>query len=366
MWSRPDALKILKDKNIRKELSTYFEIMLNKRLSRSKVAQMIKSPNNENLNHLLDIHEQIRANFKEIFNKKLPNNLKKSDFSYLDLKIKIAEKIFENCYFCEKRCYVNRNIDKGSCKVGKPRIASEFIHMGEEAPLVPSHTIFFTGCNFECIYCQNYDISQYPESGVELTEKRLTNLRFVLRKQSFRELAEIIDKRRKEGSRNVNFVGGDPTPNLPYILKTMRLCKENVPVVWNSNFYMSEDAMKILDGFVDLFLSDFKYGPLDCAKNLSGVTNYWEIVTRNHLMAKESGDMIIRHLVLPGHVECCSKPILKWISENLGNETVINIMGQYRPVYRANESPQIIRYPSHEEMEETVNYAKNLGLINLI
>jgi putative pyruvate formate lyase activating enzyme len=351
MWSRPDALKILKDKNIRKELSTYFEIMLNKRLSRSKVAQMIESSNNENLNYLLDSHKQIRANFKDIFNKELPNDLKKPIFSYLDLKIKVAEKIFENCYFCEKKCYVNRNIDKGFCKVGKPRISSEFIHMGEEAPLVPSHTIFFTGCNFECIYCQNYDISQFPELGTEISEERL---------------AGIIDKRRKEGSRNVNFVGGDPTPNLLYILKTMQLCKENVPVVWNSNFYMSEDVMMLLDGFVDLYLSDFKYGTLDCAENLSGVTKYWEIVTRNHLMAKESGDMIIRHLVLPGHVECCSKPILKWISKNLGNETVINIMGQYRPVYKAAESSQIMRYPNQQEMEETVNYAKKLGLINLI
>jgi putative pyruvate formate lyase activating enzyme len=76
--------------------------------------------------------------------------------------------------------------------------------------------------------------------------------------------------------------------------------------------------------------------------------------------------MIIRHLVLPNHVECCSKPILKWISNNLGKETIINIMGQYRPVYRAYESEEITKYPSHQELEEVINYAKNLGLINLI
>jgi putative pyruvate formate lyase activating enzyme len=225
------------------------------------------------------------------------------------------------------------------------------MHLGEEAPLVPSHTIFFSGCNFECIYCQNFDISQFPESGIETSEENL---------------AKVIDKRRMEGSRNVNFVGGDPTPNLLYILKTMRLSKENIPVIWNSNFYMSKDAMTLLDGFIDLYLSDFKYGPLDCAEKLSGTVNYWNTVTRNHLMAKKAGNMIIRHLVLPGHVECCSKPILKWISKNLGNETVVNIMGQYRPVYRANESPEIMCYPSHYEMEETINYAKSLGLMNII
>ena len=159
----------------------------------------------------------------------------------------------------------------------------------------------------------------------------------------------------------MNFVGGDPTPNLPFILKTMKLCIENIHVIWNSNFYMSENSMKLLDGFIDLFLSDFRYGPGECAEKLSKVPNYWNTVTRNHKMAKKSGNMIIRHLVLPGHVECCSKPVLKWIIENLGKETVVNIMGQCRPVHKACESEEITRYPLQQELEEVVNYAKSLG-----
>lgn len=342
--------RITENSTIKEELSTYFEIMLNKRPSRSKVAMGIEACKND-INSLWEEHESLRADFNDKYSKFTFNDLKKPDFSYLDLKIKIAENIFENCYFCERRCYVNRNTDTGFCGVLNSKIASEFLHIGEEAPLVPSHTIFFTGCNFRCVYCQNFDISQFPGSGMEISEENL---------------AKIIDRRRMEGSRNVNFVGGDPTPNLLYILKTMRLTSENIPVIWNSNFYMSEDAMKLLDSFVDLYLSDFKYGSSDCAQRLSRVPNYWDIITRNHLMAKKAGDMIIRHLVLPNHVECCSKPILKWISENLGNETVVNIMGQYRPVYRANEFPEIMRYPGRGEMEETINYAKSIGLINLI
>ena len=215
--------------------------------------------------------------------------------------------------------------------------------MGEEAPIVPSHAIFFAGCNFKCNYCQNFNISQFPQAGSEIDEY---------------ELAGTIEKRSLEVSTNVNFVGGDPTPNIPYILKTMKLTNENIPIIWNSNLYMSEDTMRLLDGFVDLYLSDIKYGPSNCVAKLSSTSNYWNIVTRNHLIAKKSGNMIIRHLVLQGHVDCCSKPILKWISTNLGNETVVNIMGQYRPVYRANEFPEIMRYPNHEELKETVNYAK--------
>lgn len=337
--------------SLKRELSTYFEIMLNKRPSRLNIAETIDAPYENEIDSFWNEHEKIHRNFKNIFEKSAFIKMKNSSFSYLDLKIKIAEEIFRNCYFCEKRCYVDRNVAKGYCNVKEPKIASEFIHIGEEKPLVPSHTIFFAGCNFECIYCQNYDISQFPESGIEIEEEKM---------------AEIIDKRRMEISRNVNFVGGDPTPNLLYILKTMRLTKENIPLIWNSNFYMSRESMKLLQDFVDLYLSDFKYGPSDCAKRLSGVLDYWDIVTRNHLMAKDSGDMIIRHLVLPNHVECCSKPILHWIQENLGNETVINIMEQYRPVYRANGSPEIMCYPTYEEMEEVRNYAKSIGLINLI
>jgi putative pyruvate formate lyase activating enzyme len=335
---------------IENELSTYIEIMLNKRLSRSKVASLLEKEHKMDMEYLWEEHENIRLKFKKIFNNIILKESKKPNFSYLDLKIEIAEKIFGNCYFCEKRCYSDRNINKGECEVLRPKIASEFMHMGEEAPIIPSHTIFFSGCNFECIYCQNFDISQF-QVGVEVSEYKL---------------AQIIDKKRMQGSKNVNFVGGDPTPNLPYILKVMQLTKENIPVIWNSNFFMSEETMKILDGFVDLYLSDFKYGPSDCAEKLSGVKNYWKTVKRNHLMAKESGDMIIRHLVLPEHVECCSKPILKWISKNLGNETVVNIMGQYRPVYRANESSKIMRYPSFEEMNEIKKFAYNLGLKNII
>ncbi len=336
---------------IKKELSTYFEIMLNLRPSRVKLASMIEARKSEDIRSLWREHERVQKRFKNICPTKSFDDIKKPDFSYLDLKIEIAEKIFKNCYFCEKMCYASRDITKGSCGVENPHIASEFIHIGEEAPIVPSHTIFFTGCNFECIYCQNFDISQFPESGIEINEN---------------QLAKLSDRRRNNGSRNVNFVGGDPTPNLPYILKTMQLCNENIPLIWNSNFYMSKDAMKLLDGFIDLFLSNFKYGSEICAEKLSKVPNYWNTVTRNHKMAKKSGDMIIRHLVLPGHVECCSKPILKWISENLGKETVVNIMGQYRPVYKACESEKITRYPRQRELEEVVNYAKRSGLINLI
>lgn len=352
MWRiyRPDALDVLEDEGIIKALSGYFEVMLNKKLSKFKVASMIKAEESNDIESLWDEHKRIQEEFSDTYDRMSKMERGRADFSYLDLKIKIADKIFEDCHLCERRCYVNRNVSRGFCRVGKARIASEFIHIGEEAPLVPSHTIFFTGCTFKCVYCQNWDISQYPESGMKWSEEKL---------------ARTIDIRRQEGSRNVNFVGGEPTPNTPYILRTMSLCRENIPVVWNSNFYMSTETMDLLDGFVDLFLTDFKYGNGGCAGRLSSVENYWEIVTRNHILASSS-DMLIRHLVLPNHIECCTKPILEWISQNLGEETVINIMGQYRPTYMAEEYEEIARFPYPHEMEEAISYAKGLGFINII
>jgi putative pyruvate formate lyase activating enzyme len=179
-------------------------------------------------------------------------------------------------------------------------------------------------------------------------------------------LARRIDQRRRDGSRNVNFVGGDPTPNMHYVLKTMHLTTMNVPVVWNSNMYLSWESMQLLEGFVDLYLTDFKYGNDECARKLSGISNYMKVVGTNHKWANKAGDMIIRHLVLPDHGVCCSLPLMHWIYENLGEEVVINIMGQYQPQYHAFRYNDISRPTSSLEVEKVVDYAKDLGFINII
>lgn len=337
-------------------LKNYFAVTLDRKPSRSRVASTVEADGSGDIDALWDEHERVRREFHDLYCE-IPENLHCSEcpedftlekplFSFLDLKLKIADNLFKDCVLCENHCHVDRRYEMGLCGVKNARIASEFLHMGEEVQLVPSHTVFFAGCNFKCVYCQNWDISQQPGMGIDFEAK---------------DLAARIDDRRRHGSKNVNFVGGEPTPNLPYILRVMSLTRENIPVVWNSNFYMSTEAMHLLDGFSDLFLTDFKYGNDDCAMRLSGIKNYWKTVTRNHKMAWNVGDMIVRHLVLPNHVECCSKPILKWISCNLGLEVVLNIMGQYRPVYRASEYADISGFPSADEFQEVVEYAENMG-----
>lgn len=268
----------------------------------------------------------------------------------LNEKIEKAEKIIEACEFCERKCKVNRlKGEKGYCKVLEAKIASEFLHFGEEQEIIPSYTIFFSGCNFSCKFCQNYDISQFPDSGITVKEEII---------------AEMISKRSMEGAKNVNWVGGEPTPNLPYILRVLRILKNlnlNIPQIWNSNMYLSLEAMNLLDGVIDIYLTDFKYGNDSCAKKISNVENYTSIVKRNHLIAERQGEVIVRHLVLPEHIECCTKPILEWLSKNMKNFR-LNLMDQYRPEYKAFSIKEISRKLYFEEFNEALKIAKELNL----
>lgn len=320
-------------------LSNYFGILEERKHANFLIAKhvAVSFDKNESIENLWKIHDDTLK------------DIKLSDFkpeqSFLDLKIEIASRIYQKCHFCERRCGVNRNREAGNCGVREAKVSSEFLHMGEEYVLVPSHTVFFSGCTFHCVFCQNWDISQY-NTGIYIEPKIL---------------AGIIKDRRAQGSKNVNWVGGDPTPNLLYILKTLKYLEINIPQVWNSNMYCSTETMKLLDGIIDLYLTDFKYWKDSCARRLSKVDNYLEIVKRNHLKAYENGDMIIRHLVMPNHVECCSKPIMKWISENLQN-AVVNIMAQYRPEYQAYEYEDISRKVYIDEVLQVKDYADSLGI----
>ena len=325
--------------DVRNLLSKYFDILEENRIAKYLQCKHIpvSFTDSESTNNLWIKHD------KALENVKLEDVEPKQ--SLFILKIELASRIFQNCCFCERRCGVDRTKKSGNCGVKEPGIASEFLHIGEERVLVPSHTIFFSGCTFHCVFCQNWDISQI-NSGLYIKPEKLV---------------DIIHKRKLQGARNINWVGGDPTPNLLYILNVLKLCNENTPQVWNSNMFCSTETMKLLDGVIDLYLTDFKYGNDECAKRLSKVDNYTEIIKRNHKIAHENGVMIIRHLVMPNHVDCCSKPIIEWIAEKLPN-SVVNIMAQYRPEYHAYDFEDISRSVSMDEVLQVKEYADKLKI----
>jgi len=272
---------------------------------------------------------------------------RKAKFIGADLEklMERAWKLCNPCRLCEIRCGARRPEEIGYCRADFS-ISSEFLHFGEESLLIPSHTIFFTGCNFRCVFCQNWRISQVFERGLRIEPERM---------------AKIIEAR---GGKNVNWVGGEPTPNLPYVLEVIRELKKDgfsIAQIWNTNAYMSSESMEILNRVIDLWLPDFKYGNNRCALRLSAVPRYFDIVTRNLLHMK--GDILIRHLVMPNHFECCTKPVLEWIAENLGDKVGVNVMDQYRPEYRAARYEEISRPLSRQEFEKAMKLAHHLDLV---
>ena len=278
---------------------------------------------------------------------------RKAGQSLLGLKTELARRMMRSCCFCTRRCGVDRlGGETGYCRSGSDfRLFSAFPHMGEEPELVPSGTVFTGGCSIRCIHCQNWDISQWHSRGTSVTPRVMAT--------QVRELAS-------RGCRNLNMVGGDPTPVTWRWLETLSLLDLNLATVWNSNSYYSPETAGLLAGFIDLYLLDFKYGNNRCATEISDAPGYWEAATRNHLAAHREGELIIRVLVLPGHNQCCTRPILTWIAENLGSWTRVNLMFQYRPEWRAHERTELSRRLTGEEIAEARSIAEEVGLLNLV
>ena len=361
MWriARPDALAVLEDEVAKKSLLRYFSVLNDEKTAKFMIAKKmpIEFGESDSLQKLLLGHAEQAETFRE-FEREVDEG---RNFvgnpapaqSYFDLKIEIANKIMQSCHFCTRQCGVNRlTSGLGYCGCGGTMaVSSIFAHMGEEPELVPSGTIFTMGCTTRCRHCQNWTISQWKEDSTEYKPE---------------ELARKIEQLRRSGCRNANLVGGEPTPWLKQWLETFKHVSVSVPVVWNSNSYYSPETSLLLAGFVDVYLLDFKYGPGECAERISDAPKYWEACTRNHLDAKKNGELIIRVLVLPDHLDCCTAPILNWVSQNLGTETRVNLLFQYRPEWRANEIPELRRRLSREETKKAIRYAEKAGLVNLV
>lgn len=362
MWTliRPDALTVLRDQKVRRVLGRYFDVFQGKKPAHFLIAKTLSThyEEDDSLQDLWLLHDALLKSFtslkKRIDDERIPlHTSSQPKQSFLDLKLELANRLLANCHLCIRVCGVNRvNGELGWCRSDTNfPVSSIFVHTGEEPELVPSGTIFTIGCNLRCIYCQNWAISQRIETGKTYTPGMMAN---------------AVEKLRKNGCRNLNMVGGDPTPWLPQWLETFKHVTSNLATVWNSNAYYSKESAKLLAGFADIYLLDFKYGNNACAERLSSAPTYWETCTRNHLYAKIHGELIIRVLVLPDHNQCCIQPILQWIAKNLGSETRLNLMNQYRPQWRAAEAPELRRRLTRKEFKVAVQFARDVGLTNII
>ena len=274
-------------------------------------------------------------------------------------------KELECCTICPHNCKINRTKTPGRCKsTDKIKIALYSIHNFEE-PCISgekgSGTIFFSNCNMNCVFCQNYEISQLGR-GKEIT---------------IEELANVMIKQQERNVQNINLV--TPTSYALHIVEAIKIARKKgleIPIVYNTNGYESVETLKLLEGYVDIYLPDLKYYYDDLAKKYSKVDNYFEIATKaiqemyrqvgtpvldeNGVMKK---GLMIRHLILPNEVQN-SKKVLKWIKENIDSNVYVSIMAQYFPTYKAKEIPEIARKITKEEYEKVENYLYELDLEN--
>ena len=274
-------------------------------------------------------------------------------------------KELECCTICPHNCKINRTKNPGRCKsTDKIKIALYSIHNFEE-PCISgekgSGTIFFSNCNMNCVFCQNYEISQLGR-GKEIT---------------IEELANVMIKQQERNVQNINLV--TPTSYALHIVEAIKIARKKgleIPIVYNTNGYESVETLKLLEGYVDIYLPDLKYYYDDLAKKYSKVDNYFEIATKaiqemyrqvgtpvldeNGVMKK---GLMIRHLILPNEVQN-SKKVLKWIKENIDSNVYVSIMAQYFPTYKAKEIPEIARKITKEEYEKVENYLYELELQN--
>ncbi len=274
--------------------------------------------------------------------------------------------LLEECILCPRECHVDRTRgESGHCGMtDELMVARAALHYWEE-PCISgekgSGTVFFSGCNLSCVYCQNRNISQ-GLAGMIITVERL---------------ADIFLELQSKGAENINLV--TPSHYVPQIREAIILAKNKgltLPIVYNCSGYEKLKTLRLLDGYIDIYLPDLKYMDREAAIRYSGCSNYFDIASEAiREMVRQVGEpvfderdmlkkgVVVRHLTLPGYLED-SKRILEYLHRTYEDRILISIMNQYTPLEAVREYPEINRRIEEEEYEELVDYAIALGIEN--
>jgi putative pyruvate formate lyase activating enzyme len=303
-----------------------------------------------------------------VVNLRAPGYLALAESGELARRAAAAYRHLENCDLCARYCHVNRRqgIEGAVCRTGARAVVASFgAHHGEEDPLrgwAGSGTIFFSWCNLRCVFCQNWDISQ----------------RGIGREVEPRELAGMMLDLQAQGCHNINLVS--PSHVVAQIIAALAEAAPRglrLPLVYNTGGYDSPEALALLDGVVDIYMPDMKYGDSAPARKYSKVRNY---VEANRAAVKEMhrqvGDLVldergiaqrgllVRHLVMPQDI-AGTEQVLQFLAEEISRNTYLNLMDQYRPCYRADEYPEIARPITRGEYRDALAAAARHGLERL-
>ena len=264
-------------------------------------------------------------------------------------RAKLAREAITCCNLCPRQCRVDRTVgEKGYCGLDDAiRCFREMLYYGEENELNPSHQIHFAGCNLRCEFCVVAEWNEQPMAAKEI---------------DFDDMAGKITDRQNKGAKTLNFLGGEPSVNLHGILELLGRVNPKITVVWNSNMYYNDIVDEMMTGLVDVYLADLKCGTDVCANSLLGANNYLQVVRQNILKAVKHADVIIRHIVMPGHSQCCLKPIFEWLAAEIP-QVKLSLRDNYVPPVQVSSAPT--EYLTQEDMQSAVDLAESMGL-NLI
>ena len=296
-----------------------------------------------------------------------PHYLKLFHDGTLQQRIHDALALLKSCELCPRRCRVNRlENEKGVCRTGRQAmVSSSGPHFGEEAVLTGrfgSGTIFFTECNLQCVFCQNYDIS-HEGQGDKITAQ---------------QLADIMIGLQNNGVHNINFVS--PSHVAPQILEALPLAIQkglNIPLVYNTGGYDLVETLRLLDGAIDIYMPDYKFSQDIPALFYCKAPDYPEVIkSALREMHRQAGDLVmdeknravsgllVRHLVMPDGL-AGTREAMRFIADEISHRTYVNIMDQYRPCGGLEKFPELNRSITPQEYEEAVTAAREAGLSRL-
>jgi len=262
-------------------------------------------------------------------------------------RAQLAREMMRDCHLCAFHCGVDRTQGPaGFCRSdASPRVFRTRLECIGEGGLVPNLVVNLSGCNMTCDFCITGSSSQNGNAGEPL---------------DLQSLAEEID-RYGTSLRSFKIEGGEPTIHLPAALEIAAIVPRSIKIVWKTNAYASDEALDLLDGIVDVFLVDYKFGNDACARRLAGIPNYIEVVRQNLSWAQTHSTLIVRHLLMPGHFDCCFLPCIDWMAEHT-REVPLSLLTGYLPTFRAERHSELTRANRPHEAEHARELVRQRGL----
>ncbi len=263
-------------------------------------------------------------------------------------RLPIARAMLSNCHFCEHHCGVDRaDGEMGVCRAGdEPRVFSAQIEVSDELEFIPVFSIAFSGCDLHCDFCITGHSSWHSEIGEVFSAV---------------SLARRAEAAVRAGARSIMLLGGEPTIHLPAVLEVVSALPQDVLLIWKTNAHASAEARMVLDGLFDVWLADYKFGNDMCAAQFATAPDYTRIVRENLLWANQHSELVVRHLLMPGHVECCWRPVAEWLS-NLDPVPRVNLRSGFWPASQARCHPELWKPVSERELERAHQIAQDCAL----